>query len=79
MLTSGNGGFTRSGLANERGSLAVAGVGCKPAEFLDPSRDAKRERAIKVCSGGVWVKETPQRAHAMASSPPPPPRDHTQA
>ena len=30
----------------------------------------KRERAIRICSGAVWGKGVPQRAHAEASLPP---------
>jgi hypothetical protein len=30
----------------------------------------KRERAMKICSGGVWGKGVPQPAHAEASLPP---------
>ena len=30
----------------------------------------KRERAIRICSGGVWGKGVPWWAHAKASLPP---------
>jgi hypothetical protein len=48
---------------------------CKGAVALIPKTDTRfllaenvviieRERAIRICSGGVWEKRVPQQAHA---------------